>query len=153
MLDNEGAEDTLLALTADIVAAHVSNNSVSVNDLPNLTDVHGRADHLSDNRSDPGRSSNPISDPSRSSAIFCLEDGKREWLNRISDSLSKTPTIPAEWASRNYPMSRPTMPSSGSRVQFIALAPARNTRAQVTGIARAQRRGNPSNGIASLRLP
>ena len=34
MNDNEGAEDTLLTLTADIVAAHVSNNSVAVNDLP-----------------------------------------------------------------------------------------------------------------------
>ena len=36
MADNENAEDTLLTLTADIVAAHVSNNSVAVNDLPNL---------------------------------------------------------------------------------------------------------------------
>ena len=36
MLDNEGAEDTLLALTADIVAAHVSNNRVAVNDIPEL---------------------------------------------------------------------------------------------------------------------
>ena len=42
MLDNEDAEDTLLTLTADIVAAHVSNNSVAVNDLPNLIqNVHG----------------------------------------------------------------------------------------------------------------
>ena len=41
MLDNEGAE-TLPSLTADIVAAHVSNNSVSVNDLPQLIqNVHG----------------------------------------------------------------------------------------------------------------
>jgi len=36
MNGNEGAEDTLLTLTADIVAAHVSNNSVAVNDLPQL---------------------------------------------------------------------------------------------------------------------
>src|SRR5206468_1409506 len=36
MADNSGAEDTLLTLTADIVAAHVSNNSVAVNDLPTL---------------------------------------------------------------------------------------------------------------------
>ena len=39
----EAAEDTLLTLTADIVAAHVSNNSVAVNDLPNLIqNVHRR---------------------------------------------------------------------------------------------------------------
>ena len=36
MVDNETTEDTLLTLTADIVAAHVSNNSVAVNDLPSL---------------------------------------------------------------------------------------------------------------------
>ena len=36
MADAMDTEDTLLTLTADIVAAHVSNNSVAVNDLPNL---------------------------------------------------------------------------------------------------------------------
>ena len=36
MADNEAGEDTIITLTADIVAAHVSNNSVAVNDLPNL---------------------------------------------------------------------------------------------------------------------
>jgi len=36
MAELESTEDTLLTLTADIVAAHVSNNSVAVNDLPNL---------------------------------------------------------------------------------------------------------------------
>ena len=42
MAEIENAEDTLLTLTADIVAAHVSNNSVAVNDLPNLIqNVHG----------------------------------------------------------------------------------------------------------------
>ena len=35
-------DDTLITLTADIVAAHVSNNSVAVNDLPQLIqNVHG----------------------------------------------------------------------------------------------------------------
>ena len=36
MADATDTEDTLLTLTADIVAAHVSNNSVAVNDLPTL---------------------------------------------------------------------------------------------------------------------
>ena len=45
----QGAEDTLLTLTADIVAAHVSNNSVAVNDLPNLIqNVHGFVRHFAD---------------------------------------------------------------------------------------------------------
>ena len=48
MLDNEAAEDTLLTLTADIVAAHVSNNSVAVNDLPNLIqNVHSALSGIS----------------------------------------------------------------------------------------------------------
>ena len=48
MADNQGAEDTLLTLTADIVAAHVSNNSVAVNDLPNLIqNVHSALSGIS----------------------------------------------------------------------------------------------------------
>lgn len=35
-------QETLITLTADIVAAHVSNNSVAVSDLPVLiANVHG----------------------------------------------------------------------------------------------------------------
>jgi len=42
MNDNDVGQDTLITLTADIVAAHVSNNSVAVNDLPQLIqNVHG----------------------------------------------------------------------------------------------------------------
>ena len=41
-MDNQGNDDTLITLTADIVAAHVSNNSVAVNDLPQLIqNMHG----------------------------------------------------------------------------------------------------------------
>ena len=81
MLDNEGAEDTLLALTADIVAAHVSNNSVSVNDVPTLiSNVHAALSNISDNRSTPEVRPEPKV-PVRSSIkpdyIVCLEDGKR----------------------------------------------------------------------------
>ena len=72
--------DTLLTLTADIVAAHVSNNSVAVNDLPNLiNNVHGALIGLS-GRSAPEVKQEPKV-PIRSSIkpdyIVCLEDGKR----------------------------------------------------------------------------
>ena len=72
--------DTLLTLTADIVAAHVSNNSVAVNDLPNLiNNVHGALTGLS-GRSAPEVKQEPKV-PIRSSIkpdyIVCLEDGKR----------------------------------------------------------------------------
>ena len=80
MLDNEGAEDTLLALTADIVAAHVSNNSVAVNDLPNLIqNVHGALAGISGSRAPEVKLEPKV--PIRSSIkpdyIVCLEDGKK----------------------------------------------------------------------------
>ncbi len=42
-MDHQNAlDETLVTLTADIVAAHVSNNSVAVGDLPLLIqNVHG----------------------------------------------------------------------------------------------------------------
>jgi predicted transcriptional regulator len=36
MDENVNLNETLITLTADIVSAHVSNNSVAVNDLPQL---------------------------------------------------------------------------------------------------------------------
>ncbi|MEO6580783.1 MAG: MucR family transcriptional regulator [Sphingomicrobium sp.] len=77
---DESDYDTLLTLTADIVAAHVSNNSVAVNDLPNLiNNVHGALSSLS-GRAAPEAKLEPKV-PIRSSIkpdyIVCLEDGKR----------------------------------------------------------------------------
>ena len=81
MADNEGTEDTLLTLTADIVAAHVSNNSVAVNDLPNLIqNVHSALNGISGRSAAPEPRPEPKV-PIRSSIkpdyIVCLEDGKR----------------------------------------------------------------------------
>ena len=82
MNDNEGAEDTLLTLTADIVAAHVSNNSVAVNDLPNLIqNVHGALTGIASK----GGAVEPKPEPKvsiRASVkpdyVVCLEDGKKQ---------------------------------------------------------------------------
>src|SRR3546814_2162559 len=42
MENTDNMNETLITLTADIVSAHVSNNSVAVNDLPTLIqNVHG----------------------------------------------------------------------------------------------------------------
>jgi predicted transcriptional regulator len=81
MADNDGAEDVLLTLTADIVAAHVSNNSVAVNDLPNLIqNVHGALNGISGRPSAPEARPEPKV-PVRSSIkpdyLVCLEDGKK----------------------------------------------------------------------------
>lgn len=73
-------DDTLITLTADIVAAHVSNNSVSVNDLPQLiSNVHGALAGLSGATREAERPEPKV--PVRSSVkpdyIVCLEDGKK----------------------------------------------------------------------------
>jgi predicted transcriptional regulator len=81
MLNNEDTEDTLLTLTADIVAAHVSNNSVAVNDLPNLIqNVHSALTGISSSRGQVEAKLEPKV-PIRTSVkpdyIVCLEDGKK----------------------------------------------------------------------------
>ena len=80
-MDNLQNDDTLITLTADIVAAHVSNNSVSVNDLPQLIqNVHGALSGIAGSSSAPEAKPEPRV-PIRSSIkpdyIVCLEDGKR----------------------------------------------------------------------------
>ena len=81
MADNEVAEDTLLTLTADIVAAHVSNNSVAVNDLPNLIqNVHGALAGISNAAAAPEARQEPkvsIRSSIKPDYIVCLEDGKK----------------------------------------------------------------------------
>ncbi len=81
MAELDANDDTILTLTADIVAAHVSNNSVAVNDLPQLIqNVHKALADISSAASAP----EPRQDPAvsiRSSIkpdyIVCLEDGKK----------------------------------------------------------------------------
>jgi predicted transcriptional regulator len=82
MNGNEGAEDTLLTLTADIVAAHVSNNSVAVNDLPNLIqNVHSALQGISSSGAAPEAKPEPkvsIRSSVKPDYIVCLEDGKKQ---------------------------------------------------------------------------
>ena len=115
MVDDQGAEDTLLTLTADIVAAHVSNNSVAVNDLPNLIqNVHAALTGISPSRAAPETKPEPKV-PIRSSVkpdyIVCLEDGKRlKMLKRhLMTHYGMTPDqYRQKWGlSADYPMVAP----------------------------------------------
>jgi predicted transcriptional regulator len=80
-MDTSENDETLITLTADIVSAHVSNNSVAVNDLPSLIqNVHGALQGLGGR----GQQSEVKLEPAvsvRSSVkpdyIVCLEDGKK----------------------------------------------------------------------------
>lgn len=80
MADNE-TDDTLLTLTADIVAAHVSNNSVAVNDLPNLIqNVHAALAEISGSSLGPKAPPEPavsVRSSIKPDYIVCLEDGKK----------------------------------------------------------------------------
>ena len=82
MAENDAAEDTLLTLTADIVAAHVSNNSVAVNDLPNLIqNVHQALSGISTSSSGSEEKPEPkvsIRSSVKPDFISCLECGKKQ---------------------------------------------------------------------------
>ena len=115
MADVEAAEDTLLTLTADIVAAHVSNNSVAVNDLPNLIqNVHGALSGISRTTAAPETKPEPkvsIRSSVKPDYIVCLEDGKKlKMLKRhLMTHYNMTPDqYRQKWGlSPDYPMVAP----------------------------------------------
>ncbi len=73
--------ETLVTLTADIVAAHVSNNSVAVSDLPLIIqNVHGALATLGKPAEEPPVKQEPavsIRSSVKPDFIVCLEDGKK----------------------------------------------------------------------------
>lgn len=115
MADNEGAEDTLLTLTADIVAAHVSNNSVAVNDLPNLIqNVHAALTTISGSTSATEARPEPkvsIRSSIKPDAITCLECGSRQKMLKrhlMTNHGMTPPEYRQKWGlSANYPMVAP----------------------------------------------
>ena len=115
MADLQNSEDTLLTLTADIVAAHVSNNSVAVNDLPNLIqNVHAALTGISGSSGAPEPKPEPkvsIRSSIKPDYIVCLEDGKKlKMLKRhLMTHYSMTPDqYRQKWGlAADYPMVAP----------------------------------------------
>ena len=115
MAEQDTGEDTLLTLTADIVAAHVSNNSVAVNDLPNLIqNVHQALRVISATSAAPEAKPEPkVSNRSsvKPDFIVCLEDGKKlKMLKRhLMTHYGMTPEqYRQKWGlSADYPMVAP----------------------------------------------
>jgi predicted transcriptional regulator len=115
MADIENAEDTLLTLTADIVAAHVSNNSVAVNDLPNLIqNVHAALTGIAGKVAAAEPKPEPkvsIRSSIKPDYIVCLEDGKKlKMLKRhLMTHYNMTPEqYRQKWGlSADYPMVAP----------------------------------------------
>jgi predicted transcriptional regulator len=77
----ENPTDTLITLTADIVSAHVSKNSVAVNDLPMLIQsVHNALTGLGGQAAEPAVKQEPavsVRSSIKPDYIVCLEDGKK----------------------------------------------------------------------------
>ncbi len=105
----------LLALTTDIVASHVANNSVNVADLPQLIQqVYGALSELGNPSQAPAAKPKPAVNIKRSVTpdyIVCLEDGvKLKMLKRhLQTRYGMTPDEYRErWAlAADYPMVAP----------------------------------------------
>ncbi len=108
-------KETLITLTSDIVAAHVSNNDVAVDDVPALiTTVYsalsdlGGAGSKEEARPDPAVSVRASIKPDY---IVCLEDGKKlKMLKRyLRTNYNMTPEeYRARWElPADYPMVAP----------------------------------------------
>jgi predicted transcriptional regulator len=115
MTDSNDMTETIITLTADIVAAHVSNNSVAVSDLPTLiSNVHnalaglGGATTVPEVRAEPAVSIRASVKPDY---IVCLDDGKKlKMLKRhLMTHYGITPDeYRAKWGlAADYPMVAP----------------------------------------------
>ncbi|MEP9358197.1 MucR family transcriptional regulator [Sphingomonas sp. KR3-1] len=108
-------DETLVTLTADIVAAHVSNNSVSVSDLATLIqNVHGALSGLGRAVAEPEVKQEPavsVRASVKPDYIVCLEDGKKlKMLKRhLMTHYQMTPEqYRAKWnLPADYPMVAP----------------------------------------------
>ena len=115
MADTNAAEDTLLTLTAEIAAAHVSNNAVAVNDLPDLIqNVHQALSGISKSSSTPQERLQPavsVRASVKPDYIVCLEDGRKQKMLKRHLMVNHGMT-PAEYRekwelSADYPMVAP----------------------------------------------
>ncbi|WP_423140671.1 MucR family transcriptional regulator [Parablastomonas sp. CN1-191] len=107
--------EMLITLTSDIVAAHVSNNNVAVEDVPTLiTTVYGALAGLGNAAPEPEKMPEPavsIRSSVKPDHIVCLEDGKK--LNMLKRHLSTYHGMtPDEYRARwnlpaDYPMVAP----------------------------------------------
>jgi predicted transcriptional regulator len=137
MSDINEMNETFITLTADIVAAHVSNNSVAVNDLPTLiANVHGALAGLGTPpvpvavKQEPAVS---IRSSIKPDFIVCLEDGKKlKMLKRhLMTHYGMTPDdYRAKWGlASDYPMVAPNY------------AEQRRTLAKAIGLGTKRKRG------------
>ena len=108
-------QETLVTLTADIVAAHVSNNSVAISDIPLIIrSVHDALSGLSTTAEpapEPQQPAVSVRASVKPDYIVCLEDGKKlKMLRRhLMTHYGMTPDdYRAKWnLPKDYPMVAP----------------------------------------------
>jgi len=134
-------KETLITLTSDIVAAHVSNNSVSVEEVPVLIQsIYGALASLGGEGTTTAEAPEPavsVRSSVKRDHIVCLEDGKKmKMLKR--HLMTDHGMTPAEYRARwnlpsDYPMVAP------------AYAEKRRDLAKKIGLGRkpGQKRGRP----------
>ena len=120
-------EQTLMTLTSDIVAAHVSNNRVSAGDLPLLiASVHGALSGLGQQIVLPDVAPEPavsIRSSVKTDYIVCLEDGKKlKMLKR--HLMTRYKMTPDQYRSRwNLPADYPMVaPAYAARRRELAMS-------------------------------
>jgi len=120
--NNDGS---LIELTADVVAAYVSNNVVPASELPSLiAEIHGALGRVGNGtEAAPAEKPKPAVNPKKSvhdEHIVCLEDGKKfKSLKRhIMTHYGLTPEQYREkWGlAADYPMVAPSYARARSRL-------------------------------------
>ena len=123
--DSVKNDNMLIELTADVVAAYVSNNPVPASELSNLiSDVHSALGRVSGTPEvPPAEKQKPAVNPKRSvheDYIICLEDGKKfKSLKRhLMTHYGMTPEQYREkWGlDPNYPMVAPSYAVARSKL-------------------------------------
>jgi len=121
-MTEQAESNEILALTTNIVAAHVSNNSVAVADLPRLIrEVHDSLTNVGDG-GEPERPTPvvPIKKSVTPEFIVCLEDGKK--LKMLKRHLKTAYNMsPEEYRERwglaaDYPMVAPNYAKQRSKL-------------------------------------
>jgi predicted transcriptional regulator len=124
MMETTEQPNDLLALTTEIVAAHVSNNTVTVNDLPQLINqIYSSLANIGTAPATPAARPQPAVSVKKSvqpDYIVCLEDGKKlKMLKRhLKTAYNMTPDAYRErWGlSSDYPMVAPNYARQRSRL-------------------------------------
>ncbi len=120
-----GGPNHLVALTADIVSAYVSNNTVPASELSSLIDgVHAALLQVANGRGvsrpDPMKPAVPVKRSVTPEHIVCLEDGKKfKSLKRhLRSQYNMTPEQYREkWGlPPDYPMVAPSYAAARSRL-------------------------------------